>query len=329
VVHIPRVSPWAELSNAFGVKRGNAVSIEISVITCAHNPRPDYLKRVVDALNQQTLDMQRWEYLLIDNASDEPLAARVDLSWQPNARHVREEKLGLTPARLRGIEESTGEILVFVDDDNVLDDDYLAQVARISREWPMIGAFSGQVRPCFEEEPPEWTRAYWDRLAIREFDRDSWSNIPCLDHTTPNGAGLCVRRRVASEYLSYHANGQRKIVLDRTGASLISAGDLDLAATACDIGLGNGLFASLKLTHLMPRERLQEDYLLRLMEAQGTSAILLDSFRANGSAPMRRPMRTIIANQIRMLFMGRRERRFFKALRRGHAKAFQFLSGHQ
>ena len=35
------------------------------------------------------------------------------------------ERLGLTPARLRGIRESRGELLVFVDDDNVLERDYL------------------------------------------------------------------------------------------------------------------------------------------------------------------------------------------------------------
>jgi hypothetical protein len=220
-------------------------------------------------------------------------------------------------------------LLVFVDDDNVLDDDYLEQAVRLSMAWPMIGAFSGQVRPRFEQQPPEWTRTYWNRLAIREFDHDCWSNIPCLDYTSPNGAGLCVQRRVADEYAAYHANGKRKIVLDRMGSSLISAGDLDLAATACDLGLGNGLFAALKLTHLMPRERLEEDYLLRLMEAQGTSAILLNSFRSNGNGTLRRGMRTIIADQLRLLFMKPRQRRFVRALKRGHEKAFQLLAARQ
>ncbi|MEP6740882.1 MAG: glycosyltransferase family A protein [bacterium] len=93
----------------------------ISVITCSHNPREDYLAQVIEALKNQTLDKQRWEYLLIDNASDKALEKRVDLSWQPNSRHIREENLGLTHARLRGIRESRNEILVFVDDDNVLD----------------------------------------------------------------------------------------------------------------------------------------------------------------------------------------------------------------
>src|SRR6266446_5579423 len=119
------------------------MTTEISVITCAHNPRPDYLEQVLAALRSQTLGKQEWEYLLIDNTSDELLAPRFDLSWHPQAKHFREERLGLTHARLRGIQESTGAVLVFVDDDNVLDKDYLEQVLSLSRAWPMIGAFSG------------------------------------------------------------------------------------------------------------------------------------------------------------------------------------------
>jgi glycosyltransferase involved in cell wall biosynthesis len=79
---------------------------QASVITCSHNPREDYLQQVIEALKNQTLEKQNWEYLLIDNASDEALETRIDLSWHPNARHVREEKLGLTHARLRGISEA-------------------------------------------------------------------------------------------------------------------------------------------------------------------------------------------------------------------------------
>src|SRR5712691_6902938 len=100
-----------------------------SVIICTHNPRMDYLARVLTALKEQTRSKELWELLFIDNASDEPLAGRVYLSWQPNAKHVRETAIGLTSARIRGINESRGNLLVFVDDDNVLDRDYLEQAA--------------------------------------------------------------------------------------------------------------------------------------------------------------------------------------------------------
>src|SRR5215471_17206377 len=93
---------------------------ELTVILCSHNPRADYLARVMVGLTRQSLARERWELLVIDNASDPPISAGIDLSWHPLARIVREEALGLTQARLRGYREAGAGVLVFVDDDNVL-----------------------------------------------------------------------------------------------------------------------------------------------------------------------------------------------------------------
>src|SRR6266436_6280424 len=102
----------------------------LSVIICTHNPRSDYLRRCIEGLRCQKLPYDRWELLVVDNRSDEPLADRIDLSWHPDPHIIREEVLGLTPARLRGIRESMGDLLVFVDDDNVLDVDFLEGAVR-------------------------------------------------------------------------------------------------------------------------------------------------------------------------------------------------------
>ena len=218
---------------------------------------------------------------MVDNRSDEPLAGRFDLSWHPRAHLVREEALGLTAARLRGIRESTGELLVFVDDDNVLDVDFLDVALCTMTKRPFLGSWSGQCRPAFEAPPPEWTRRYWGNLVIREFDKDMWSNLPRLPQSMPCGAGLCVRRQVALHYLDLHESGKRSFRFDRNGKSLLSGGDNDLAACACDIGLGVGLITSLKLTHLISPERLTEDYLVRLSEGIFFSAVVLDHFRSS------------------------------------------------
>ena len=218
---------------------------------------------------------------MVDNRSDKPLADRIDLSWHPNAHIAREEALGLTAARLRGIREATGQLLVFVDDDNVLDVDFLEIALQTMEERPFLGSWSGQCRPGFEEPPPEWTRRYWGNLVIREFDHDVWSNLPRLPATMPCGAGLCIRRKVALYYLDLHESGKRSFQFDRSGKSLLSGGDNDLAACACDIGLGVGLIASLRLTHLISPERLTEDYLVRLSEGIFFSAVVLDYFRSS------------------------------------------------
>lgn len=253
--------------------------LKTSLILCTHNPRPDYLAATVEGLRAQTLPRDRWEFLLIDNASAPGRDPKVDLSWHPHARMIREETLGLTPARLRGMREAKGDLLVFVDDDNILDPDYLESAVRIAGERLFLGSWSGQCRPVFEEEPPEWTRRYWGNLVIRKFEQDTWSNLPRLGETMPCGAGLCVRKEVARFYLDLHETGKRDFQFDRTGDSLVSGGDNDLAACACDLGMGVGLIAALKLRHLIPPVRLTVGYLARLAEGITYSSLLLDHAR--------------------------------------------------
>src|SRR5205823_5982545 len=154
------------------------------------------LRRALDGLARQTLPVGKWELLLVDNASQPALDGGLDLSFHPQARLVREERLGLTAARLRGIRESSSKVLVFLDDDNVLDPAYLAHAAAIGDEWPVLGTWGGQILPEFEKTPPEWTRPYLGALAIRETERDCWSNDPQTVDALPYGAGMCVRRAV-------------------------------------------------------------------------------------------------------------------------------------
>lgn len=255
------------------------MKLSLSVIICTHNPRRNYLDKVLSALQAQTLPVEQWELLLVDNASEQILSSEIDLSWHPQSRHIREEQLGLTPARLRGIREATAETLIFVDDDNVLDSEYLEIALRISKDYPFIGAWGGQIKGEFEVQPPEWTKPYLPFLAIREFQEDKWSNLLHQYETTPCGAGICVRKIVAEKYRDIVGTDLKRLGLDRQGKMLMSGGDSDLAFTACDIGLGTGQFKDLKVIHLIPANRLGEEYIVKLIEGMTYSHVILDSFR--------------------------------------------------
>jgi glycosyltransferase involved in cell wall biosynthesis len=295
----------------------------LSVVICTHNPRPGYFAKCLEALRSQTLSLTSWELVIVDNRTDAPLADGIDLAWHSCARMVREETLGLTPARLRGIRESKGDLLVFVDDDNVLDADFLETAQRIMEERPFLGSWSGQCRPAFEQAPPEWTRRYWGNLVIREFDKDVWSSLPRLSESMPCGAGLCVRREVAVHYLDLHQSGKRSFQFDRNGKSLLSGGDNDLAACACDIGLGVALIASLKLTHLISPERLTEDYLARLSEGIHFSSTMLDAeygVRAGERTAFGR-----VADFLRVIRLRQPHRRILRAAFRGRDRAMRHL----
>src|SRR5690348_14084931 len=108
-----------------------SVMLDASVIICAHNSRSDYFTRVLDGLRNQTLPLHKWELLIVDNASRVPLASTWDISWHPAARHILERELGVAYARRRGFQEASADLVIFVDDDNVLDEKYLAEAVKI------------------------------------------------------------------------------------------------------------------------------------------------------------------------------------------------------
>jgi len=302
--------------------------IEISVILCTHNPRTEFLERVLDGLRLQTLSDQRWELLVIDNASAPALADLITLEWHPNAKIVVEPTQGLTSARLTGIQQSNAELLVFVDDDAILAPDYLDHALTIMNSYPLIGAFGGSIRLEFQSPPAEWTRPHWPRLAERSVRKPIWSNFSSLPATTPWGVGMCLRQQVADKYSSLVKRDPVRLGLGRSGSSLMSGEDDDMARTSHLLGMATGLFPELNLLHLIPDERLREDYLIRLVEGQSYSGIIVETLHgARCAVPTIGPVRQIAGKLKRRLTMSGRNRQFLEAKIRGQQQALSDIAG--
>lgn len=260
------------------------------VIVCTHDPREDYFRRTLDGLRAQTLSSESWSVVVVDNASEPPIAASVLDGLPTGSRIVPEKNPGLTNARLRGMAETTEPLLIFVDDDNVLAPDYLEKTLEIDGAWPQLGCWNGHTHGEFEVTPPDWTQRFWPRLAVRPVDREVWSNDFLHFPVSIFGAGLAVRRQVADAYARGVADKPWRLTMDRVGGELTGGGDSDICFTAVEIGLGVGVFPKLSLTHLISARRLEEDYLLRLVRG-GTSSFHLLSYYHGGPPPVPRPGR--------------------------------------
>jgi hypothetical protein len=278
----------------------------LSVIVCAHNPRPEYFRRLIDSLTRQTLPSDEWELLVIDNTSDQPLAGVWDLSWHPNARHFREEKLGLTAARLRGIKESHGQLIVYFDDDNVICENYLRLALEIERDNPYIAVFgSGALDPEFELPPTPEVQCLVPRLGLRHVDQPRWTNNPEDTSSLPWGAGLCVRRSTAVAYAELLERLSISHLLDRRGRRLFSGGDDLFSWVAARTGSGFGIFPALRIAHLVRAERVKPPYLLRLAHDHAYSHTIL-RYVMCGTLQKHLP----VADAIRILLNGMRRGMF-------------------
>jgi glycosyltransferase involved in cell wall biosynthesis len=266
--------------------------------------------------------------VIVDNNSKDSLAEQgyvVQFSSSiSNVVIVKEPRQGLTPARITGIKRSVGELLVFIDDDNFIEPDFLANGVAAAKQYPYLGSWSGQVKLFFEETPAAWTTKYWGLLVHREFEQDVWSNLPHLPQTMPCGAGLFVRREVAEHYCHLHETGRREIQMDRTDTSLMSAGDNDLAACACDVGLGVGIVHMLRLHHYIPKYRTTKSYLLKLAEGIAESSIVFRSFR--GETPSRMSLKNRLANSLRLVLKNKIDRQFQEAVYKGERKGRKIVA---
>jgi glycosyltransferase involved in cell wall biosynthesis len=306
-----------------------STALDVSVIICTHNPRADYFARVLEALRAQTLPLDKWELLIVDNASQVPLASQYDISWHPAGRHISEPELGLAAARRCGIETAASDLIVFVDDDNVLNNKYLTEAVTIKEEYPFLGVWgSGSVRGEFEVDPAEEIRSW---LPVRVEKGRRWSNLAGItlfgfsrDDAIPFGCGMCVRKEVALAYRKFCERGGIQIT-DRKGGALSGGGDTEICFVCCADGLGVGVFPLLELTHLIPQRRVSADYIVRFAEATALSNMLL-LYKWQGVLPQSLfGARTLLSLAKTMLLHRGFERRTRLAQARALAKAHRII----
>jgi glycosyltransferase involved in cell wall biosynthesis len=238
-------------------------------VLAARNPHPDRLHATLGGLVAQTLHRDHWEFLVVDNGSEPAVAADTyPCLRELAAQLIIETRPGLTPARIAGIRTARGDLIVFVDDDNVLVPDYLAAVVRRFTDDATLGAAGGPVVPAWETPPPEWTIPFHGLLALRERTDQpeivrGGAGVP-WPVFAPVGAGLAVRRCYALAYADAVTCDPRRLALDRRGTSLASGGDNDLIFSTLHAGGDIAYFPELRLTHLIPAHRLEASYLARL-----------------------------------------------------------------
>lgn len=259
----------------------------VSVILCTRNPQLSTLACVLDALYVQSLHPRAWELIVVDNGSDPRLSLPSDTTFP--IRLVTERREGLLHARLRGVQESCGNLIVFVDDDTCLDHDYLCKVVDLATRLTHVGMFGGRISGLFEHSPPPWLMPFLPNLAIIDFDADVVSDCDTNYASIPCGAGLCVRREVAEIYARAVNIDTKRQALGRRGALMQSCEDWDLVLTGIDAGWSMGRFTSLHLTHIIPAKRLTYEYNRRLAYGIGHSMGSLIAIRR--PIPLREKLR--------------------------------------
>lgn len=132
----------------------------LSVIICTHN-RCKSLKDTLNSLLSQNVNEPfNYEIVVINNNSNDKTKHVVELCKNNANRTVKyffELTQGLPYARNRGIKESSGELLVFTDDDVILDKNWLNNIWRTFQKFACDGV-GGKIKPIWLDLQPSWCR---------------------------------------------------------------------------------------------------------------------------------------------------------------------------
>ena len=239
----------------------------ISVIICTYN-RDKYIYNVLNSLAENTLPHDRYEIVLVDNNCTDNTRGECDRFVQDHPdvqfRYFVETNQGLSHARNRGIKESAGDTLVYVDDDALVNNGYLKAYADFFEQHPDIDAAGGPIIPKYETEEPAWMNHFTKSLITGyKYLGDSIREFPKNDF--PGGGNA-----------AYHASvfekvGLFNVELGRKGDSLVGAEEKDIFDKMTSQGMRFFYIPDAILYHLIPEKKLTKDYFDRLTYSIGKS----------------------------------------------------------
>jgi GT2 family glycosyltransferase len=116
-------------------------------------------------------------------------------------RCIEETRQGLSHARNRALAEFAGGVLLFTDDDMVLERDWLQSYASAIERFRHASYFGGRILPLWEASRPEWVRDEGMALiagVLGHYDLGTEDRYYATEDPLPFGASFAVNRELAS-----------------------------------------------------------------------------------------------------------------------------------
>lgn len=258
----------------------------ISAIICTHN-RDRYLGAAIDSLLNQDLALQRagefageFEVIVIDNASTDGTRILVESRLDdPRLKYVYEPTLGLSQARNRGVLESRGEIIAYLDDDAIADPHWLRTLVQAYATSPGLAIAGGRVTLLWPEatSPPPWLSPAM-LSCLGHYDLGPEPRTIDNPSLTPRGLNYSLRRSFLA------AIGGFDVQLGRVGKKLLSNEELYMTELALQQGWSVAYLPEAHVAHNVAPERLARQWFLRRSWWQGVSECYRD--RLGGRGPM-------------------------------------------
>jgi len=244
----------------------------ISVIVCTYNRTEALAGMLRSFFQQKGLEQIAYELLLVDNNSTDSTAdVYEEFKAHREIRYLFEPKQGLSAARNRGVQESRGEILAFLDDDVLVDPHWLRELNRCYAQ-TQAEVVGGRCRLLFSGDPPGWLGpAFRTNLAEVELGEER----KVLTEKYPlYGANLSFRKSTLQDCGGFLEQ------VGRTESNLLSGEETLLIQKITGAGGKIVYEPTASVQHRIGAERLCWDYFQRIAKGEGQSMALADPYRS-------------------------------------------------
>ncbi len=238
-----------------------------SIIVCTYN-RDKYLYSALQCIAENGYPTDAYEIVLVNNMSTDNTESECQRFQNDyptvEFRYFVEAQQGLSFARNRGIKESRGEILLFLDDDSYIQPNYLINLQHQLEAFPNADAFGGKIDPVFESgEPPKWL-SKWNYSWVSAINMGDQVR-PFEGKAFPIGANMGISKAMLSKIGVFNTE------LGRSKKNLMGGEEKDLFERIRQQGGNIYYFPDVVVQHVIPPSRTTKDYVKRLGEGVGRS----------------------------------------------------------
>lgn len=272
--------------------------MDISAVVCTHN-RCELLRQTLQSLMSQDYPISDYEVIVVDNRSTDGTrdvvynfmkkggdgSSNLIEEDMAEVRYIFEEKIGLSNARNRGIAESRGDLIAFIDDDAIAERFWLSRLMEVYREEKDAACVGGRVIDVWKVSKPVWWHP--DLNIVSKFDYGSARAI--LKYPVfPIGTNISFRKDVLVNVGMFNIN------LGRSGSKLSGYEEADVCVKIHKLNQRIYYEPKAIVYHAVDERKLSRNFVRRRAYEEGRSQYLFEIERFGKGYIYRKSLEMII-----------------------------------
>jgi glycosyltransferase involved in cell wall biosynthesis len=214
---------------------------------------------------EQTVDKSRYEIVIVNNNCTDN-TEEICLQFLKNHPEIKvnyciETRQGLSYGRNRGIAESVGAVVTFLDDDAIIAPDFFEKTLTFFDQHPKVSAIGGKILLQYMEKKPDWYNPFLASL-LGFFDKGNKEQE--FKNNFFKGSNMSFRREVFEKHEGFNTT------LGRVGKNLFGSEEKELFYRFKNEGEEMWYVPSAIVYHLVPIERTYPEFVKK--QAIGTGA---------------------------------------------------------